>query len=129
MEAKQNIYYALGILAYAIAKSDGEVQDEEREEINRIANDEMGYAIDFQYADIIFQLLERDKLGFENVYEWAIRELKKGRHYLSPEIKQQLISTIEKIAEAFDGISQEENSIITRFKNDLENIGSDHYLK
>ena len=33
MDAKQHLYYALGALAYAVAKSDGKVQAEEREKI------------------------------------------------------------------------------------------------
>lgn len=129
MEAKQNIYYALGILAYAIAKADGKVQLEEREKLFEIVKREANHSIDFQYAQIIFQILEKDKPGYRNTYHWAINELKKGRHYLSPEIKEKMIHTLKEIAMSFNLISEEEKSIINQFKIDLESIGSDHYLK
>ena len=129
MEARQTIYYALGILAYAIAKSDGDIHDEEKERLFDIVQKEMNHNIDFEYAEIIFQLLDRDKVGIDKTYNWAIEELKKGRHYLSPEIKKKMIVTLEQIALSFDKISGEEKAIIDRFKNDLEKIGSDHYLK
>ena len=129
MEGKQNIYYALGILAFAIAKSDGKINWQEKEKLFEIVNREMDHDIDFEYAEIIFQLLERDNLGFDRTYKWAIEELKKGRHYLSPEIKSKMIDTIEQIALAFDKVSNEESDIIERFKKDIETIGSDNYLK
>lgn len=129
MEAKQNIYYALGILAYAIAKADGKIQVQERERLFEIVKKESNHSIDFEYAEIIFQILERDNLGYRNTYQWAINELIKGRHYLSPEIKEKMIHTLNEIALAFNLISKEEKSIINQFKIDLESIGSDHYLK
>ena len=129
MEARQNIYYALGILAYALAKSDGKIQHEEKEKLFEIVKKEIDHNIDFEYAEIIFQLLERDKMGFEQTYSWALEELKKGRHYLSPEIKKNMITTLEQIAISFDKVSNEEENFIDRFKIDIENIGSDHYLK
>ena len=129
MEARQNIYYALGILAFAIAKSDGKINWEEKEKLFEIVKREMDHDIDFEYAEIIFQLLERDNLGFEKTYNWAIDELQKGRHYLSPEIKQKMIDTVEQIARAFDKVSSEEKDIIDRFKKDIQTIGSDNYLK
>ena len=129
MEGKQNIYYALGILAYGLAKCDGKIQREEKDLLFEIVEKEMDHNIDFEYAEIIFQLLERDNLGFDKTYSWAIEELKKGRHYLSPEIKSKMIRTLERIAEVFDKVSQGELNIIEKFKKDLEKIGSEHYLK
>ena len=129
MEGKQNIYYALGILAFAVAKSDGTIQQEEKDKLFEIVEREISHSIDFEYAEIIFQLLERDQLGYENTYSWAIEELKKGRHYLSPEIKEKMVETLKQIAMSFDKVSSEESDIIIRFKKDIEKIGSDHYLK
>jgi uncharacterized tellurite resistance protein B-like protein len=128
LEARQNIYYSLGILAYALAKSDGKIQDEEKKRLFEVVKREMNHDIDFQYAEIIFQLLERDEYGFENTYQWALRELEKGRHYLSPEIKRKMVHTLRQIALAFNRLSQEESSFIDRFEKDLENMGSEHYL-
>ncbi len=129
MEGKQSIYYALGILAFAVAKSDGKIHKQEKEKLLEIVKKEMDHNIDFQYTEIIFELLERESDGYEKTYVWAIEELKKGRHYLSPEIKEKMIETIKQIAASFDNVSSEESVLIERFKKDLEIIGSDHYLK
>ena len=129
MEGKQNIYYALGILAFAVAKADGEIQDEEKNKLFKIVNDETDHDLDFEYAEIIFQLLQRDKLGVDHVYEWALKEIDKGRHYLSPEIKQKMIDVLYKIADAFDHISEDEAKIIHQFENDIKDMGSSHFLK
>jgi uncharacterized tellurite resistance protein B-like protein len=129
LDARQNIFYALGILAYALAKSDGDIQDVEKERLFEMVKKEMNHDIDFQYAEIIFQLLERDEFGFEKTYQWAMKELQKGRHYLSPEIKRKMVHTLKQIAMAFNKFSSEESSFINRFEVDLENIGSDRYLK
>jgi len=48
----------------------------------------MDHNINFKYAEFIFQLLEREIAGCKNTYEWALKELRKGRHYLSLEIKE-----------------------------------------
>jgi hypothetical protein len=61
MDAKQHLYYALGIMAYAVAKSDGEVQNEERQMIHKIVVEESGHEIDFDYAEIIFSILQKEK--------------------------------------------------------------------
>ena len=129
MIGKQSIYYALGILAYAVAKSDGEIQIEERVKLDEIIQRELGFNLDFQYAEIIFQLLEKEDSNYESVYSWAIEELKKGRHVINETIKVQLVKVLQEIAEAFGPVTNEELKIITQFKKDLKMIGSDHFIK
>ena len=129
MIGKQSIYYALGILAYAVAKADGEIQREEREKLSFIVEKELEHNLDFQYAEIIFQLLEKDDSKYNSVYDWAILELKKGRHFLSPKIKDNMINVLQEIAKAFENVTIEESTIIEKFKNDLKSIGSDHFIK
>lgn len=129
MDGKQNIYYALGILSYAIAKADGKVQQEEKDKLHEIVRKEVDHNIDFEYAEIIFQLLENQKIGFEKTYVWALAEFKKGRHYLTPELKEQIIEVIVQLAKAFDHITSEEVQLIERFERDIKNIGSPHSLE
>ena len=90
---------------------------------------ETNHDIDFQYAEIIFQLLEKDNTGLDHVYDWAMEEMNKGRHYLTPEIKNKMIGVLYKIADAFDHITAEEEKIIHRFKDDLKTLGSSHFIK
>ena len=126
---KQSIYYALGILAYAVAKSDGEIQYEEREKLSEIIKRELEHNLDFQYAEIIFQLLEKEDSKYENVYNWALEELNKGRHFLTTEIRNQMIEVLQDIANAFGTVTIEESNIIEQFKKDLKIIASGDFLK
>lgn len=122
MDGRQTIYYALGILTYAIAKSDGEVQPEEREKLFEIVKKNLDHNIDFDYAEIIFQLLEKQNQSYEQTYVWAISEFQKARHYLTPELKDKAYNLIQKVADAVNSVSVEEQKLIERFKRDIEGI-------
>jgi len=129
MEGKQNLYYALGILAYAVAKADGVIQEEEGKLLREIVRSETNHNMDFQYAEIIFQLLEKDNAGLDRVYEWALGEINKGRHHLTSEIKTKMIDVLYRIADAFEYITEEEEIIIHRFEKDLKSLGTSGFLK
>lgn len=119
MEARQQLYYALGILAYAVAKADGNVQSEERQLIQDIVAKESGHNMDFDYAEIIFHILQKDEPGIEYVYDWAMNALGKGKRHLTSELKGQFIKVIRQIAEAFPPATPEERKLIERFSKDL----------
>src|SRR5688572_9273851 len=115
MDAKQHLYYALGVLAYAVAKADGKVQAEEREKVNEIVSKGTQHEVDFTYTDIIFQILQKDNAGFKDVYDWAMHAFETGKYYLTPEVKKQFIAVIEQIAEAFPPTDANERALISRF--------------
>lgn len=93
MDALQRIYYAIGLLAYSVAKADGEIQKEEKERLQNILLEEFknGYA-DTDISEIIFEILRKDKQNYETAYNWAINELKVCSHKLTPEIKLHLLA-------------------------------------
>ncbi|MBI3135417.1 MAG: TerB family tellurite resistance protein [Bacteroidetes bacterium] len=122
MDAKQHLYYALGALAYAVAKADGKVQAEEREKVKEIVNEGIQHEIDFTYTDIIFQLLQKDKMGFKDVYTWAMHAFETGKYYLTPEVKKQFIAVIEQVAEAFPPADPVERALIARFGEDISKM-------
>ncbi len=123
MEGKQHLYYALGQLAYAVAKADGEIQHEEKEQLHKIVTAEVEHHdIDFDYADIIFHILKKDKKDLETTYNWAIHSMKLGKHYFTDELKQQFVNIIKKVAQAFPPITVQEKEIIDRFRRDLAAI-------
>lgn len=119
MEGKQNIYYALGILAYAVAKADGKVQNSERKTIHDIVIQESEHSIDFTYAEIIFSILQKDNVGIDTVYKWAMDSLKKGKTFFTPEVKEKCVRILQKIAEAFPPSTKEEQNLIERFSRDI----------
>ena len=122
----QNLHYAIGQLAYAVAFSDGEVQKEEREKFHAIVEAELRCKdYDFSITEIIFQILDKEKADSLTTYNWAIKEIKTNSHYLSPELKQTFITVMKKIAKAFPPITNEENKILEMFKKDIAPINGD----
>lgn len=122
----ENLHYAIGHLAYAVAKIDGKVQNEERMKFHNIVAAELrSKDYDFQISDIIFQIIDKDRMDAETTYNWAMKEIKLNSHYLSPELKATFLRIMEKIAKAFPPVTPEEKCIIARFKMDIEKIKGD----
>ena len=126
MTPVENLHFAIGEIAYAIARADGKVQKEERKRFHDIVEAELrskDYA--FNISDIIFQILDKDKQDVETTYNWAIGQIKLNSHYLSPELKRTFERVIEKIAKAFPPVTKAEQDLIDRFKNDISEIEGD----
>lgn len=122
MDAKQHLYYALGILAYGVAKADGTIQREEKEMVKKIVEEETDHAMDYGYTEIIFLLLEREKKGFQSTYDWAMKNFELGKHHFTDEMKKDFVTAITKVAEAFPPNTDEEMAIIQKFKEDLDGL-------
>ena len=122
MDSKQSLYYALGIFSYAIAKADGTIQSEEKEELRRIVKEETDHNMDFQYVEIIFKLLQKDEAGFDDVHQWALDALENGKYYLTPKIKEQFINVMKKVADAFPPKTGEEHELINKFIQEVRDF-------
>ncbi|UKN00860.1 hypothetical protein K6119_14085 [Paracrocinitomix mangrovi] len=122
MDSKQNLYYALGIFSYAVAKADGIVQYEEREALHKIVKEGISHDMDFQYVEIIFNILQKDKVGFEDVHKWALEALEQGKYHLTEKIKEEFIQTMKKVAEAFPPKSDEEHELINQFIQEIRDF-------
>ncbi|MBA4241510.1 MAG: hypothetical protein C0448_12350 [Sphingobacteriaceae bacterium] len=132
MNPTENLHYAIGQLAFAVAFSDGKIQKEESENFHKIVLEELNNnSYDFDVSDIIFKVMEKDKMDSNTVYDWAMKEIKTNSHYLSPQLKVKFITVMEKIAGAFPPVTNEESDIINRFKKDIKDIHGDpaYYLK
>lgn len=122
MDARQHLFYATGILAYGIAKADGKVQLAEREKLHQIVNESIGVELDAHYTEIIFDLLDHDKMGLQGVYQWAMESFETGKHHLTEALRKSIVSTVQKVAEAFGNVTAEEKNIIAKFESDLDKI-------
>jgi uncharacterized tellurite resistance protein B-like protein len=127
MGPTENLYYAIGQLAYAVAKADGEIQKEERQRFETIiAVGLRAHDVDLSISDIIFHILNEDNsIKVPEAYECAMREIRTNSHYLSPKLKQCFIKIIEEIAEAFPPVTAEERELVNKFKRDIEPIVGD----
>ncbi|MFN3342929.1 MAG: hypothetical protein ACK40M_09550 [Flavobacteriales bacterium] len=125
MDAKQHLYYGLGLIAYAVAGIDGKVQREERETIQRLLSEGIKKVdVDYDVADIIFQIVEKEKADFETAYNWGIDAFKLGSHHLTPGMKWVFLDILQSVSDAFPDAAMVEGELIARFARDLRAIGS-----
>ncbi|MBD3639327.1 MAG: hypothetical protein HUJ25_18365 [Crocinitomicaceae bacterium] len=122
MDSKQSLYYALGIFAYGIAKADGKIQHEEKEELHKIVQEETDHNMDFQYVEIIFNILQKDKAGFDDIHKWALDALEKGKYHLTSDIKDQFINVMKRVADAFPPKTDEEHELINTFIQEIRDF-------
>lgn len=126
MTPLQNLYYAIGEIAYAVASSDGEVQKEERLRFHSIVAAELRCDhYGFDISGIVFQIMDKEKQSTENAYNWAMKQIRLNSHYLSPELKNEFVNVMEKIAKAYPPVTAEENNLIERFKKDIAPLSGD----
>lgn len=126
MTPTQNLHYAIGELAYAVACADGKIQKEERVKFQEIVNAELaGGNYTFDISSIIFQIMDRDKLDLSDTYEQAMKHIRLNSHYLSPQLKEKFLRVIEKVAAAYPPVTAEESKIIERFRTELAEIHGD----
>jgi uncharacterized tellurite resistance protein B-like protein len=123
MNPVQNLYYALGELAYAMAKADGSIQNEEKKLFHEIVTQEIEqHNIDFDYSEIIFNIMEKDKTDVETSYTWAIKEIQNNKHYFLPELRKKFVSIMERVAGAFPPVTVQERVLLERFRSDINSI-------
>jgi uncharacterized tellurite resistance protein B-like protein len=126
MTPTENLHYAIGELAYAVAKADGETQKEERQRFHDIVEAELRCAdYAFDVSDIIFQVMDKDKNSTKDAYNRAMKEIHANSHYLSPKLKETFIKVIEKVAKAYMPVTGDEMQLIEKFKKDIAPIKGD----
>lgn len=120
---QQHLYYTLGQLAYAFARTDGQLNKSEKEKLCKIFTDEVQKSeVAFDLSDIIFRIVEKEKKDFESTYNWAILSFKLGRENISQEIKKQFLYIIKKVVETFPRGDNRQQEFIKRFEKDLAAI-------
>lgn len=121
--AMEKIYYALGELAYLVAAVDGKVQIEEVEKLHELVIEEIKKKHnEFQYSDIIFNVLKAEKIDLDHVYKSAFDELRNASNYFTEDVKAQFLSVLNSVAESFDGIDSKEASMLKKIEEDLSKI-------
>jgi uncharacterized tellurite resistance protein B-like protein len=126
MTPKENLHYAIGEIAYAIAKADGAVQKSERQKIHDMVAAEIRCGDNYyDLTDIGFQVLDKENMDTATTYQWAMNEIRLNSHYLSPELKKEFIHFIERIAKAYPPVTIEEQNLIEKFKSDIALIHGD----
>jgi len=126
MTPTENLYYALGEIAYTIAFADGKVQQEEMDRFSELVkNGLLRGNLSYDISGIVFELLRKERQDADTTYEWAIHELKLNSHYLTPTMKQAFIDTINAVSEAFPPVTVREQTFLRKFKEEIEPLKGD----
>lgn len=114
MSTEEKLYQAFGELLYIVAKADGVVQHEEKEELDQLVATHP-WATQIQEA---FNIALQTNSNTENLYQKVLNTCTEiGPH----EAYDQMITYMKKIAMASDGLDSNEQKIITSFTIDLIN--------
>ena len=124
MDANQHLYYGFGQVSYAVAMADGHIQDEEKVKFKQIVAECINKCdVDFDYAEIIFQVLDRQQdFTQDHYYSNGMHNIYLGEQHLSENIKIEFTKSLMEIAEAFPPYEVSEMNILHQFKQDIENL-------
>lgn len=126
MTPTENLYYALGEIAYTIAFADGKVQQEEMDRFSEIVRNGLNKGkLSYDLSGIVFELLRKERQDADTAYEWAMHELKLNSHYLSPDMKEAFIYTVDAVSEAFPPITDRERVFLKKFKEEFALLKGD----
>ncbi|MCX6312463.1 MAG: hypothetical protein NT084_12600 [Bacteroidetes bacterium] len=122
----ERLYYALGEAAYAIAQADGKIQQEEKNKLQAILEEEFRtHKAGFDITEIIFHILQKEGMDSETAYEWALKEMKLNSQYVSENLKNHFIGVMKKVAAAFPPITRAERELIDDFIYQIKFIKGD----
>jgi len=126
MTPTENLYYALGEIAYAVAMADGRIQNDEIKKLHGILESELQVPADsFSVADIIFHIMDKDHVDAETAYTNAMNQIRLNSQYLSPELKLSFLHVAEKVAQSFPPRLRSEKNMIARFRKDISAVTGD----
>ena len=119
---RREIFRAIGELAYVVAKSDRGLTPAERQSFFQIAQEELEY--DSWAAQSRFELLDEvTQPSIDRAYNDAIHELRKYSDYLTQEIKEKVMTVLQRVAVSCDGLSANETFVLDRVRKDLQSLG------
>jgi len=128
MEIK-DFYINLGRLLYAIAMADGEVQDEEMQELYKLVISELSdeklfnqEEVNVFHTEFEFESLMDRKVSRNDAFNSFIGFFDQNYEEFTPEMKKVALYAVERIAESFDGIVDSEKDMIDKLKSRLDLI-------
>jgi len=124
MTGKERLYFGLGLAAFAVAKADGKIDQEERNKLHDIVVNSLNCQDEgINVSEIIFHVLgKHDNFEIENLYDLAIKELTDYKSYLTNDMRSDFPAILEKVARSVEPITPEERQLIERFRSDINYI-------
>lgn len=122
----KEFYITYGKLLYALAKSDGYIQDVERESIMNLIqekvaliekqNDFSGTDLAF-YTEFAFEAAEDFELTLEDALLEFNAHFRLHRVHFNEEQKRVLMEVLEEVATVYGKVTKKESEIIEKFKH------------
>lgn len=126
MEIK-DFYIHLGKLLYSIAMADGEVQDEEMQELYKLVISELSdenifdqEEVNVFHTEFEFEALMDKNASKDEAFNAFIKYFDENYKSFTPQLKKVTIYAVEQIAKAFEGIVEEEQNMINELNNRLK---------
>lgn len=121
MDAREHLFYGLGIIAYSVARADGSIQTSEKEELHELIRQwSEQYDPEYDVSEIIFLILKKNQPSLREGFEMGMNYIRLGSHHLTAHMKEHFVYLIRDVAHAFPPVTHEEESIIREFKLELE---------
>lgn len=120
-------YIELGKLLYAVAKADGEVQDEELHKIYQLVvqdiSDEYLFEkddVDAYYTEFEFEALIDQNTELTSSLNSFVDFYRANKAHFTSRMKRVTLKAMNEIAEAYEGIVPEEKELIDLISKELE---------
>ncbi len=128
MEIKE-FYIHLGKLLYSVAMADGEVQDEEMQELYKLVISELSdenmfdqEEVNVFYTEFEFEELMDKDASKDEAFDAFVKYFDKNYKSFTPQMKKVTIYAVEQIAKSFDGIVEEEQIMLNELRDRLKVI-------
>jgi hypothetical protein len=104
--------------------SDGKVQPEEHDTLMQKIKDGIEkLGADLSYSEIVFKLYQKDHSDdVDFLYSEGIKNINLGKHHLTDILREKFIEFTASVAEAYNSVENNEERLLTRFKNDVKNL-------
>jgi hypothetical protein len=126
MSPTENLYYALGEMAYALAAADGKIQKEEKDNLHSILTAELGPENpQIDYSEIVFTLFLKDNRTVKDAFESGRHQFELNSHYLGPKLKKRFIKVLQEVAHVYPPVTEEERQIVNDFQAFMTTLQGD----
>ena len=126
MTPTENLYYALGEMLYALAASDGKLQQKEKQNLHQILTKEfLPHHPPIDCAEIIFKMFEKDHTTVRDAVRSAKHQFELNSHYLSPQLKRHFIKIMQEVAHVHPPVTEDEQKLVNDFQAFLTELKGD----
>jgi uncharacterized tellurite resistance protein B-like protein len=112
---QQDLYVGLGNLAYAVAKADGHIHQQEEEALQDILRNQSHGEI----ALFAFKLKDKINAKPEEAYQFALRRFASNTKEFSRRQKENFFHILLQVAKASQGMSAVEGGLLNRIRIDM----------